>query len=328
MSLTETLNQINGMIVYSDKSYKRLKASNKTPNLDAYYEQFEKKEKIITNHYPKKKNSSNKKVFFGFWKNPYYVEKKEIEISNPKFPFLSDPYLDLIDEEKIIEIKHISKSIQDIEIKEEIEKSEIYPDIPIKNLEKSENFPEIEFNINGDLFSNNELISMLNYNINRLFDVRNTFDKYVSNHKDRELILKEVSYNVLKSKLSGKKLKHWIENFPNELDRKIKAIRNKTKPKNEKLSQAKKDEYYNPKVTELRFKTVNRMLEARHYYNVNSDLIYGRISVLCKSQNLDIVMDIIANLPKEVDNDMIEFDENKQFQEYIKECEVRYKDHE
>lgn len=315
MSITEIFNDLNKSFEYQH-NLKNLNSIDKTQFIgfpkpkpkpkfkiimEIQLKPFEKPIKMFT-ELPKK--PYNPKRVFGFWNNSNYTK-----------PITKEFILPSID--KLIEIQEKPIEIKSSPVKQELDIFEL-------NLD----FSFLE-NINQE-YSNNDLILMLNYNNsnNRLFDIINTYDKYVSNHNDKFEILKEVYKLTHKRMIKDNKLSQWIENYPNLIDNKIKAIKNKIKKKNKDPKRSKKaiKQY---QTSELRLKTLVQMIESKGYYNPNLDEIRNRMIELKTSKNLDIVNEIIENLDDlNNDHDMIEFDENKQFQEYIKECEMRYKDHE
>ncbi len=324
MSLTSILNEMNNSQIILDKSFKYIRNNQ------------------VHKDYPKPKNYTSKKVYYGFWNKdkiesyykPRVIEKviiKEIftekekilpEVKiNSKFGFMFDPYLE---EEKL-----------------EITERKIADPSGLDAFELELNFTEDQeleqYKPRTKEYSDQELISMLNYNKERLIDVINTYDNYIQKIKDNDNerfleIMKHV-YNTTHSDYIAfhdtKENMKFAEKFPNMIDNKIKAIRKKNKPKNLKRVNSSTNNYYNPlKVSELRFKTVNRMLESRDYHNVNSDLIRGKIKELYKSRNLDIVNDIITNLDDQYgnDNDMLETNDKRHYDDHIEFMHSKYQE--
>jgi len=174
-----------------------------------------------------------------------------------------------------------------------------------------------------------ELVHGLNYKSEMLFKVIDTFDTqvYPIKKKDPEQfndIMTQVYKNTNKSKLSGKKLNNWIENFPNMIDRKIEAEKTKGKEKRKSPKRVKKsEEIY---VTSP-FRNLNILskMEKLGYYSLNTKSKMGKMKAGLKDD--EIIADLVEEIsdPHGSDHDMVEIKYDDQFKRHIKDYEERYK---
>ena len=285
MSLFDVFNEIrsNQVLINNFGKKPELQITNINPKLVSYH-------------------SNNK---FGFWDTSKTIEinqeikYKEIKPIASKFPFLSDPYLQEKEEIKPLDIK-IDLSIFDIpKINFELDSFE---------LEMSK---EVSYSIK-------QLANMLSIKSNRLCDVRNTYDNLVYNHSNFKEIMLLAYMNSHKSKGSNEQIEKWIEKFPNALDRKIKNAEKENRKKNWTKKQREYYESFNNRPSQLRKLQVVRSMNSKGYYGFNQDSIIPKMEK--GLTNDEIIEDLIIELRDQFgnDHDMIEFDENKQFQEHYK----------
>lgn len=161
---------------------------------------------------------------------------------------------------------------------------------------------------NEIILEDQDIINRLNYKTQYLFDVINTYDTYVYNHPNKQNILKEVfkSTHSINTRYSNEKLNNWIDNFPNFIDSKIQAIKNKKK--DEVRSKKQKKRY---KESHLRFLNIIRKMNSLGYYDFNEDQIKPKMKLL---EDDEIIQDLINAISDQFgnDHDMLIINENKQ----------------
>ncbi len=177
--------------------------------------------------------------------------------------------------------------------------------------------------------SETELIHRLNYKSENLFNIIDTYDNqiYPIKEKDPEKfngIMTQVYKKTHKSKISGKKLDDWIENFPNMIDRKIQAEKTKLKKKLKSPERAKKGkEVYI--TSPLRNRNILNKMEKLGYYSINTKSKKERMKAGLKDD--EIIADLVEEIsdPFGGDHDMVEVMYDDQFKRHIEEYEERYK---
>jgi hypothetical protein len=179
----------------------------------------------------------------------------------------------------------------------------------------------IRINFNGEYqeyipneeFSEENLIFMLNYRTQYLFDVINIYDKHISNHENKHKILSEVFKltHSINTQLSKEKMNAWIENFPNMIDRKIEILKKKNKKKNRSPKQIAYDKGFNNRPSEMRKLNIIRHMNSIGYHGFNEDGIWG----MMKNGNKDdeIYVDLIKQFNDGFgnDHDLITYDDSK-----------------
>jgi len=174
-----------------------------------------------------------------------------------------------------------------------------------------------------------ELIHSLNYKSEMLFNVIDTYDNqvYPIKKKDPEKfneIMAQVYKNTNKSKISGKRLDNWIENFPNMVDRKIQAEKTKLKKKLKAPKRVKKGkEIYI--TSPLRNQNILNKMEKMGYYSINAKGKTERMKAGLKDD--EIIADLVEEIsdPYGGDHDMVEINYDDQFKSHIEEYKDRYK---
>ena len=183
----------------------------------------------------------------------------------------------------------------------------------------------IELEINDELkeyipneihLTNDDLINRLNYKTNYLFDVINTYDKYISNHANKREILTNVFKMTHKSMIYNDKMTHWIDNFPNMIDNKIRAIKNKKK--NLSKSNKAKIRY---KTSTLRLKNIIRKMNSLGYYDFDEREIKPKMKLL---EDDEIIQDLINEFSEvNQDHDMIIYDDSKILKDPLKDYYIQ-----
>ena len=174
-----------------------------------------------------------------------------------------------------------------------------------------------------------EIIHSLNYKSEMLFNVIDTYDNqvYPIKKKDPEKfneIMAQVYKNTNKSKISGKRLDNWIENFPNMIDRKIQAEKTKLKKKLKAPKRVKKGkEIYI--TSPLRNQNILNKMEKMGYYSINAKGKTERMKAGLKDD--EIIADLVEEIsdPYGGDHDMVEINYDDQFKSHIEEYKDRYK---
>ena len=250
----------------------------------------------------------SKAITFNNWYNePNYLTKGITEISHKTYwkkIYSQKAFLAL---ERINYLKSLMNDVIRIEFPYDI-KGILNDVIRIDfNGEYQEYIPIIE-----ELHEEN-LISMLNYKTQYLFDVINTYDKYVFEHPNKHKILSEVFKltHSINTRLSKEKMNAWIENFPNMIDRKIEILKKKNKKKNRSPKQLAYDKSFNSRPSELRKLNIIRYMNSIGWYGFKEDQIFHWMEIGLKDD--EIYKNILDSIEDEFgnDEDTIEIDESK-----------------
>ncbi len=176
---------------------------------------------------------------------------------------------------------------------------------------------------------------------NKLFKIKDYYEKL--NLSDEEL--KDVMFKLY-NKVYQNKIKSYTKDF-NEfynqryyenLERKINVEKNRIKEKNKDPERVRrgKENYYKED-SEFRLMNLMDILNAKGYYGFNIDSLRGTMNELHKSRDLDIINAYIKeNLKGEhigdtfggTDEDMLEINDEKQFEMYAKDYADYYKQQE
>lgn len=174
-----------------------------------------------------------------------------------------------------------------------------------------------------------ELIHSLNYRSEKLFKVIDTYDNqlYPIKKKDPEKfneIMTQVYKNANKSKISGKRLNNWIENFPNMIDRKMETEKKKLKAKLKapKKVKAGKKGYI---TSQPRNEALLSKMDKLGYSSINTESKMDKMKAGLKDD--EIIADLVEEIsdPYGGDHDMVEVRYDDQFKRHIEEYKDRYK---
>lgn len=221
--------------------------------------------------------------------------------------------------------RYFARCTHSLEQKKELQ---IYPKNEINDLTTQEyqNYDqELEMIILNENSDHMDLVNLLNYNHQKLYDVIEIYDKYINNDNKFE-ILKEVYRNTHKNMISGEKLLKWIENFPNFIEDKIKTIKRKLKKKNKDMSKSRKaKERY--KTSELRFRNIVRKINNLGFYGFDATPIRDRMNYLEDDEIIEEIINDISD-PLGNDNDLLEIkDQDLQGENFQKSLEDQYFDY-
>ena len=176
--------------------------------------------------------------------------------------------------------------------------------------------------------SSQSYVNQLNYNIQPLFRVIDTFDTDVypmkKSNQDRFYeIMKKTYDQTHKSTISDQKLEGWSEKFPNMIDRKIESEKRKVKKKLKDIQKSRKaKERF--KTSQLRNQNIMRQLESIGYFSINKDSKMAKMR--SGLENDEIIADLIQEIsdPFGSDHDMVEINYDDQFKRQVQEYQNRY----